>query len=105
MFDFPEGKLNPSQKIHFRPWDEITQKVGSKVQSGGYYKPDDCMARVRVAIVIPFRDRELHLRSLMLHIHPILQRQLLEYRIFVVEQVSESRPYKSIIYIIKNATV
>ena len=34
------------------------------------------------------RDRANHLMVLMAHLHPVLQRQLIDYRVFVVEQVS-----------------
>ena len=58
------------------------------ISLGGHWKPPDCYARHRVAIIIPFRDRASHLSTLLSYLHPLLQRQLLEYRIFVVEQVS-----------------
>ena len=63
-------------------------KNNNEVQQGGYWKPKDCYARDRVAIVIPFRDRQAHLSILLKYLHPLLQRQQIEYRIFVVEQVS-----------------
>ena len=62
-------------------------KNNTAVQLGGYWKPKDCYARDRVAIVIPFRDRQAHLNILLKYLHPLLQRQQIEYRIFVVEQV------------------
>ena len=62
-------------------------KMNGEVQLGGYWRPKDCYARDRVAIVILFRDRHAHLRMLLQYLHPLLQRQQIEYRIFVVEQV------------------
>ncbi|KAK3595593.1 hypothetical protein CHS0354_009549 [Potamilus streckersoni] len=56
-----------------------------RVVYGGRYSPDDCVARERTAIIIPYRDREDHLDILTRHLHNILQRQQLEYRIFVIE--------------------
>jgi hypothetical protein len=56
--------------------------------SGGHWKPRDCLARRKVAVIIPFRDRQRHLRAFLAHTLPILQRQLIEFRIFVVEQVN-----------------
>jgi len=58
-----------------------------KVQNGGHYHPPDCEARSKLAIIIPYRAREHHLRALLWHLHPILQRQQIYYKIFVVEQV------------------
>ena len=37
---------------------------------------------------MPYRMRERHLRIFLQNIHPILQRQRLEYRIYVIKQVS-----------------
>ena len=60
----------------------------TELQSGGAWSPPDCRARHKVAIIVPFRDRETHLRIFLSIMHPMLQRQRLNYRIFVVEQVS-----------------
>ena len=38
-----------------------------------------------------YRDREDHLQVFLHHLHPILQRQQLDYRIFIVEQSREER--------------
>ena len=59
------------------------------VARGGGWKPTGCRARQRVAIIVPYRDRLQHLQLFLHHTHPILQRQMLEYRIFVVEQVGD----------------
>ena len=58
-----------------------------RIRNGGAWNPATCVSRSRVAIIIPFRDRLAHLLTSVYHLHKILQRQLLEYRIFVVEQV------------------
>ena len=54
---------------------------------GGVGRPRDCTARHRVAVIVPYRDRRPHLNILLSHLHPMLQRQQLDYRIYVVEQV------------------
>ena len=46
----------------------------------------NCTARHRVAIIVPYRDRELHLRTFLLNIHSFLSRQMLDYGVFIVEQ-------------------
>lgn len=69
---------------------EIIEKVLSiKVQSGGRYKPTDCRARDRVAIVIPYRDRKQHLPILLKNLHPFLMKQQIDYGIYLVEQSSD----------------
>jgi len=59
------------------------------LSNGGSYEPPDCIARSRVAIIVPHRARELHLRALLWHIHPIFQRQQLQYKVYVVHQAGE----------------
>ena len=54
---------------------------------GGVGRPRHCIARHRVAVIVPYRDRQHHLNILLSHLHPMLQRQQLDYRIYVVEQV------------------
>ena len=58
-----------------------------KLRPGGRYAPVDCVARHRTAVIIPYRNREQHLRTLLRNLHPILQRQQLDYGIFVIDQV------------------
>jgi beta-1,4-galactosyltransferase 5 len=55
--------------------------------TGGYWRPTRCQSKQKIAIVIPFRDREEHLCVLLKNLIPILILQQLEFKIFVVEQV------------------
>jgi len=70
--------------------------ISTGLKSGGRYKPAECQARNKVAIIIPYdgRNKSLHddqsISIFMNHLHPFLQRQQLEYAIFVVEQSSWS---------------
>ncbi|XP_064629551.1 beta-1,4-N-acetylgalactosaminyltransferase bre-4-like isoform X2 [Lineus longissimus] len=58
----------------------------TNLEPGGLYKPPDCRSRHKVAIVIPYRNREKHLKIFLNNMHPFLQKQQLEYGIYVVEQ-------------------
>lgn len=58
------------------------------LQNGGRYQPPDCEARHRVALIIPFRDRDIHLKIFLNNIHSFLMRQQLDYGIFVIDLVS-----------------
>lgn len=62
------------------------------VHKGGWWVPLKCRSKQNVAIIIPFRNREQHLKLLLHHLHPILMRQNLHYRIFVIEQ-SDNHPF------------
>ena len=59
----------------------------NNLQPGGRFRPPDCIARNKVALIIPYRDREEHLRIFLHNLHPILQRQQLDYGIYVIEEV------------------
>ncbi|XP_062841573.1 beta-1,4-galactosyltransferase 3 [Trichomycterus rosablanca] len=56
------------------------------VVRGGRYRPPNCKARHRTAIIIPHRSRESHLKYLLYYLHPFLQRQQLNYGIYVIHQ-------------------
>jgi hypothetical protein len=59
-----------------------------QLQLGGFYSPPNCQPRDKVAVIIPFRDRYAHLHIFLHYMIPILCRQLLQFRIYVIEQVS-----------------
>ncbi|KAK2179510.1 hypothetical protein NP493_484g03000 [Ridgeia piscesae] len=66
-------------------WEEL-ERNHRELQPGGRFSPPNCKALHRVAIIIPYRDRESHLRVFFNHMHPLLQRQQLDYGIFVIEE-------------------
>lgn len=63
-----------------------TFKNNPKLTNGGYFRSDTCKPIGSTAIIIPFRDREQHLKTFLAHTHPILQQQAIEYLIIVVKQ-------------------
>lgn len=56
------------------------------LEPGGLWRPSNCSARHRVALVVPYRDRDDHLRIFLHNIHAFLQRQQIDYGVYVVEQ-------------------
>lgn len=66
--------------------EEIRQR-NPLVLPGGRYRPPDCEPRHHTAIVVPYRNRQTHLRALLYHLHPFLQRQQIHYSIYIVQQV------------------
>ena len=73
--------------IFGEPTEESLIKANPTVEKGGKWKPKDCQAWQRVAIIIPYRDRLHHLHILLRRLHPMLQTQKIDYRIFLIEQV------------------
>ena len=50
------------------------------------------MKQCTVAIIVAYRDRPLHLPVFLHHMHFFLQRQQLDYTIFIVEQTRKYIP-------------
>jgi hypothetical protein len=71
-------------------WDKILAQ-NPRVEHGGRYRPRECVARHKVAVIVPYRDREQHLRSFLYNLHPMLQRQQLDYGIYIIVQIG--KPY------------
>ncbi|XP_026756310.1 beta-1,4-N-acetylgalactosaminyltransferase bre-4-like [Galleria mellonella] len=69
---------------------EWVEKKYPEVHWGGRYSPPNCTARYKVAIIVPFRDRQQHLAIFLNHMHPFLMKQQIEYGIFIVEQEGNS---------------
>ncbi|KAF8364047.1 hypothetical protein PRIPAC_90970 [Pristionchus pacificus] len=60
--------------------------IHPELAPGGQWAPDDCKPRHKVAIIIPYRDRQSHLTRLLYFLIPILKRQKLDFRFIVTEQ-------------------
>ncbi|KAM9456866.1 beta-1,4-galactosyltransferase 1 [Clarias gariepinus] len=65
---------------------EQTRNENPALQMGGRFKPKDCIALQKVAIIIPFRKRDEHLKFWLYYLHPILQRQQLDYGVYIINQ-------------------
>ena len=53
----------------------------------GHYKPDNCTTVQKVAIVVPYRNRENQLRIFLNNVIPKIYRQQLEFGIYIIDQV------------------
>ncbi|XP_066516085.1 beta-1,4-galactosyltransferase 1-like isoform X2 [Hoplias malabaricus] len=71
-------RVDFSQKVNLT---EV--KHNPQLSDGGRYKPRECVSLHKVAIIIPFRHREQHLEYWLYNLHPVLQRQQLEYTVDV----------------------
>nr|XP_035163729.1 beta-1,4-galactosyltransferase 1 isoform X3 [Callithrix jacchus] len=70
---------------------ELVAKQNPNVKMGGRYTPKDCISPHKVAIIIPFRNRQEHLKYWLYYLHPVLQRQQLNYGIYVINQFEKIR--------------
>ncbi|XP_007948879.1 beta-1,4-galactosyltransferase 1 [Orycteropus afer afer] len=69
---------------------EHVAEQNPEVKVGGRYAPKNCVSPHKVAIIIPFRNRQDHLKYWLYYLHPILQRQQLDYGIYVINQDGDS---------------
>nr|XP_033799336.1 beta-1,4-galactosyltransferase 4 isoform X4 [Geotrypetes seraphini] len=84
--------LRGSTQLSFKPslTLEELEKDNPKVHKGRNH-PSECRSLQRVAILIPYRNREKHLLYLLKHLHPFLQRQQLDYAIYIIHQAGNGR--------------
>ncbi|XP_052679156.1 beta-1,4-galactosyltransferase 4-like isoform X2 [Crassostrea angulata] len=93
----PNGLVGNRKVNKTPPTLEDMERNYSLIQNG-QYKPKNCKSRQNVAVLIPFRDRESHLRIFLNHMHPFLMRQQLQYGIYVVEQTKELKFNRGILF-------
>lgn len=67
-------------------WDELME-LYPFIKPGGHGQPENCTSRHKVAIILPYRDRDRQLRAFLHNLHSLLTKQQLDYSIFVVEQI------------------
>ncbi|XP_022104366.1 uncharacterized protein LOC110986643 isoform X2 [Acanthaster planci] len=53
---------------------------------GGHWTPTNCLPRWKVAIIFPYRNRSYHLPIVLRYLTPMLQRQLLEFAFYSINQ-------------------
>ncbi|KAK0400416.1 hypothetical protein QR680_015232 [Steinernema hermaphroditum] len=64
------------------------EKLYPSLEFGGHGRPATCRARHRVAIIVPYRNRQEQLSVFLRNMHAFLSKQQLDYAIFIVEQTS-----------------
>ncbi|KAK6753598.1 hypothetical protein RB195_012905 [Necator americanus] len=79
------GRITPSMT---ELSTEVLEKKYDYLFHGGHHIPVGCNARDKMAVIIPFRNRDAHLHILLNNLHSFLTKQMLEYSIIVVEQIS-----------------
>ena len=70
----------------------------STVHTDRGWSPPDCQPQSTIAIIMPFRDRERHLRIFFNNIIPFLQRQNIAFQVFVIDQVLVASKYEQSLY-------
>ncbi|XP_034562542.1 beta-1,4-galactosyltransferase 2-like [Notolabrus celidotus] len=88
--DMPPNLVGPLRvEFEQRTLDQVREEVSGPLQTGGRFKPTDCVAQQKVAIIVPFRNRHEHLKHWLYYLHPILLRQQVDYGVYVINQYGE----------------
>jgi len=74
----------------------MLESLGFDLKHGGSFDPP-CKINTKTAVIIPYRNRDVHLSVWLLHLHPFLQKQNLDYTVFVVNQVTNGTFNKGVI--------
>ncbi|XP_078391568.1 beta-1,4-galactosyltransferase 3 [Cetorhinus maximus] len=69
---------------------EEVKRRNPYLMAGGKYKPPNCESTHSTAVIIPHRNREQHLKHLLYYLHPFLQRQQLNYGIYIIHQAGNN---------------
>lgn len=60
------------------------------IKNGGLSSPKDCKSRHKVAIIVPYRNREQNLKIFLNNIHPFLVKQQIDYGIYLIEPIQDA---------------
>jgi hypothetical protein len=82
--DSSSYRVNIEKKIY--PFNIIEKYHGEDLHPGGHWFPKTCRTEQRLAIIICYRNREIHLKLFLNNIHSFLKKQQLDYTIFLVNQ-------------------
>ena len=68
--------------------NEFFEKTLPILKNGGESSPIKCQSRHKVAIIVPYRERETNLVVFLRHMHPFLIKQNIEYTIYIIEPMA-----------------
>ncbi|KAK4473061.1 hypothetical protein MN116_004253 [Schistosoma mekongi] len=80
-----KSDLDLSQFSSVAPTDFLNILNFTQHVCNGSWKPK-CMSSQKIAIIIPYREREKHLKLLLPRLHALMLRQNMPYYVFVIEQ-------------------
>ena len=75
-------------KIDFGVYGIEKKLENTSIQIGGRYSPKHCKSEQKIAIIIPYRNRESNLKIFLSNMHPFLVAQNASYGIYLVEPLA-----------------
>ncbi|XP_063415976.1 beta-1,4-galactosyltransferase 6-like [Mytilus trossulus] len=88
MCSFPPENLNEYVPLNKQVLNMTTFNSIYSFMKDGHYRPQNCTAVQKVAIVVPYRDRQKQLQVFLNNVIPRIHQQQLEFVIYVIEQKS-----------------
>jgi hypothetical protein len=84
----PPNLVGPIRVWLDAPSFDKIESLYPDLELGGHSQPEVCHARHKVAVIVPYRDRDSHLRMFLHNLHAVLRKQQLDYAIFIAEQIA-----------------
>lgn len=86
-------RINIKNQLHKFTSKHLSQLVTkTNITHGGCWSPKHyCQVRQRIAVIVPFRERESHTVPFLSYMHDFLQKQHREYCIVFAEQVDKGQ--------------
>lgn len=88
-------KLIMSVPDNFSLFDTLNNS--NKIRPGGHWWPLNCKPLSKLAVIIPYKDREYNLKLFLYNMHSVFKRQELNYSIYVIEQINNDQFNKGIL--------
>jgi len=82
-----QGRI--SLNLGILPLSQVAAKL-PRVGQGGEGKPINCTSNHQVAVIVPYRERPTQLAVFLRNLHPMLIKQQLHYRIYLVNQTDSN---------------
>ena len=82
-----QGRI--SLNLEILPLSQVAAKL-PRVGQGGEGKPINCTSNHQVAVIVPYRERPTQLAVFLRNLHPMLIKQQLHYRIYLVNQTDSN---------------
>lgn len=84
------SNISSCDKINFS-YDMVLFGAETENLIKGIYKPNDCIAKEAIAILVPYRNRATHLRIFVNYMNDFLIRQRRHFAIFFIEPIPQQR--------------
>ena len=82
-----QGRI--SLDLGILPLSQVAAKL-PRVGEGGESKPANCSSNHQVVVIVPYRERPTQLAVFLRNLHPMLIKQQLHYRIYLVNQTDSN---------------